>query len=343
MGRRKRCIARRRAWSGRRHVRLRVGVIGLGRLWETRHKPSLARLADRFRVTAVYDQVFRRAEIEAAQIGCTACEGLSALIERPDVDVIYLLVASVVRAAPDRGWLARPASRFTAHCRWPTSWPSWKTWPGWSSEAGSSSCRSSPGGAIRRRFGSRSCWRLELGPPRLVVGHTPPLRLRPLRDARPDNPDCAGTAVDRSRELLARLVLLRLPVDARSRCKGFDARCSRSPDAGEPGFGLRELRRPLRPRRDGPHLVRPVYQRARWGDASRFLPTPGFQVFAERGAAWLEMPERIQWSELERNQRRAPASWSRQSATCSTTSSTGWSGAIIRWRRQSARRSRSPD
>jgi hypothetical protein len=25
------------------------------------------------------------------------------------------------------------------------------------------------------------------------------------------------------------------------------------------------------------------------------LPASGFQVYAERGAAWLEMPERIQW------------------------------------------------
>jgi predicted dehydrogenase len=38
------------------------------------------------------------------------------------------------------------------------------------------------------------------------------------------------------------------------------------------------------------------YHRVPWGDASRFLPAPGFQVFAERGAAWLEMPEKIQWS-----------------------------------------------
>ncbi|MGZ6057558.1 MAG: Gfo/Idh/MocA family oxidoreductase, partial [Isosphaeraceae bacterium] len=58
-----------------KHVRLRVGVIGLGRLWETRHKPSLLRLNDRFRVTAVYDQVFRRAEMEAQQLGCAPCEG----------------------------------------------------------------------------------------------------------------------------------------------------------------------------------------------------------------------------------------------------------------------------
>ena len=74
-----------------RTVKLRVGVIGLGRLWEARHKPALARMADRFEVRAVYDQVARRAETEAAQLGCAAPEGLAALIERPDVDVIYLL------------------------------------------------------------------------------------------------------------------------------------------------------------------------------------------------------------------------------------------------------------
>ncbi|MBX6316671.1 MAG: Gfo/Idh/MocA family oxidoreductase, partial [Isosphaeraceae bacterium] len=65
--------------------------MGLGRLWEARHKPALARLTDRFQVTAVYDQVMRRAAVEAAQWRCAAVEGLEALIERPDVDVVYLL------------------------------------------------------------------------------------------------------------------------------------------------------------------------------------------------------------------------------------------------------------
>ncbi len=73
-----------------KHDLLRVGVIGLGRLWESRHKPSLARLQDRFQVTAVYDQIHRRAQIEASQLGCAA-EGLTALVEHPEVDVIYLL------------------------------------------------------------------------------------------------------------------------------------------------------------------------------------------------------------------------------------------------------------
>ena len=41
------------------------------------------------------------------------------------------------------------------------------------------------------------------------------------------------------------------------------------------------------------------YYRNAWGDANRFLPAPGFQVFAERGAAWLELPDRIQWTDAQ--------------------------------------------
>ena len=38
------------------------------------------------------------------------------------------------------------------------------------------------------------------------------------------------------------------------------------------------------------------YHRGLWGDASRFLPQPGFQIFTEHGVAWLELPEKILWS-----------------------------------------------
>jgi predicted dehydrogenase len=41
------------------------------------------------------------------------------------------------------------------------------------------------------------------------------------------------------------------------------------------------------------------YHRSSWGEASRFLPQPGIQVFAERGVAWLEMPDRIQWTDSD--------------------------------------------
>ena len=39
------------------------------------------------------------------------------------------------------------------------------------------------------------------------------------------------------------------------------------------------------------------YHRAAWGEATRFLPTPGFQVYAERGVAAVELPDHIQWSD----------------------------------------------
>ncbi len=43
------------------------------------------------------------------------------------------------------------------------------------------------------------------------------------------------------------------------------------------------------------HIAFGRYYQSRWGEATRFLPPSGFQIYAERGAAWLEMPERIQW------------------------------------------------
>ncbi len=80
--------------------KIRLGVIGLGRLWEARHKPALARLQDRFEVTAVYDQVARRAEIEARQLGCRALDGLSELVHSPDVDAVLWLAPQWFAAYP---------------------------------------------------------------------------------------------------------------------------------------------------------------------------------------------------------------------------------------------------
>jgi hypothetical protein len=39
------------------------------------------------------------------------------------------------------------------------------------------------------------------------------------------------------------------------------------------------------------------YHRSLWGEATRFLPPAGIQAFAERGAAWVEMPDRVAWSD----------------------------------------------
>ena len=73
-------------------MRLRVGVIGLGRRWR-RYRRLLIRLRDHVEVRAVCDQIVHRAEGEAQQLDCTAAGGPIDLLERPDVDAVLLLDA----------------------------------------------------------------------------------------------------------------------------------------------------------------------------------------------------------------------------------------------------------
>lgn len=73
-------------------MRLRIGVIGLGRRWR-RYRPLLARLREHVEVRVVCDQIAHRAEIAARQFDCTAAAGPVELLERPDVEAVLLLDA----------------------------------------------------------------------------------------------------------------------------------------------------------------------------------------------------------------------------------------------------------
>ncbi|MGH7173938.1 MAG: Gfo/Idh/MocA family protein [Gemmataceae bacterium] len=71
-------------------MRLRVGVLGLGRRWR-RYRPLLARLREHVEVRAVCDQIVHRAETEAQRFACAAAAGPVELLERPDVEAVLLL------------------------------------------------------------------------------------------------------------------------------------------------------------------------------------------------------------------------------------------------------------
>jgi predicted dehydrogenase len=72
-------------------MKLRVGLVGLGKAWEVRHRPALRALADRFEVRAVCEQVGVRAEQAAREFGATAVNGYRALAAREDIDAILML------------------------------------------------------------------------------------------------------------------------------------------------------------------------------------------------------------------------------------------------------------
>lgn len=72
-------------------MKLRIGLVGLGSHWDTRHKPALRALSTRFEIRAVFDQVSHRAKRAADEFGACAVEGYRSLICRPDIDAVLVL------------------------------------------------------------------------------------------------------------------------------------------------------------------------------------------------------------------------------------------------------------
>lgn len=81
-------------------MKLRVGVVGLGKYWETRHAPALRALADRFEVRAFCDPVGHRAIEVAQRWPARAVDGFRSLAESPDVDAVLLLSSRWYGALP---------------------------------------------------------------------------------------------------------------------------------------------------------------------------------------------------------------------------------------------------
>lgn len=281
-----------------RHVQLRVGVIGLGRLWEARHKSSLARLRDRFVVTAVYDQVLRRAEVEAGHLHCAAVDGLTALVNRADVDVIHLLTPQWFGLHPIG--LACDAGK-PVYCALPLA--------GAVDELEDLAARVESSGVVfmpefARRFYPatlrlRELLATTLGPPRLILGHS---RLYGYDRYGSPGPTTQMTPAP-------------LMIDPGSYLLDWCSFLFQSDPVALRGYAGAILPGPADDPKGAPaepdfesftaefvgggmaQISFGRYHRDAWGDATKFLPPPGFQVYAERGAAWVELPDRILWSD----------------------------------------------
>jgi predicted dehydrogenase len=72
-------------------MKLKVGLIGLGDQWQTRHRPALKALSDRFEVRAVCCEVNEKSKMVAEEFGAVATDGFRALIEREDIEAVLAL------------------------------------------------------------------------------------------------------------------------------------------------------------------------------------------------------------------------------------------------------------
>jgi predicted dehydrogenase len=71
-------------------MKIRVGLIGLGDAWESRHRSALLGMADRFEVRAVCCDVARRAEQVAREFSAVPTDGFRSLTARRDLDAILM-------------------------------------------------------------------------------------------------------------------------------------------------------------------------------------------------------------------------------------------------------------
>lgn len=72
-------------------MKLRIGLIELGGAWQTRHRPALRMLHDRFDVRAVFSSVAKLAENSASEFQADAVDGYRALVSRCDIDAVLVL------------------------------------------------------------------------------------------------------------------------------------------------------------------------------------------------------------------------------------------------------------
>ncbi len=70
-----------------------LGLIGLGPWWETRYRPALTKLDQRWKVTVVCDDVLARADQAARDLSARAVCGVTAMTARDDVQGLLWLAA----------------------------------------------------------------------------------------------------------------------------------------------------------------------------------------------------------------------------------------------------------
>ncbi len=81
-------------------MKLKVGLIGLGDQWESRHRPALLALSDRFEVRAICCEVAQKGERVAREFGAIAVDGFRAMIGRDDIDAVLSLAPDWVGPLP---------------------------------------------------------------------------------------------------------------------------------------------------------------------------------------------------------------------------------------------------
>jgi len=275
-------------------MKLRVGLVGLGDAWHSRHETALMALADRFEVRAVCDQVRHRAELAASKFHAEVVDGYRVLTGREDIDAILVLSPEWFGALPI---LAACESRKAVYCA-----AGLELDP---QEAQKIKCRVEESGiafvAEFPRRHSPATLRLKeliatrLGTPRLLFCHQRSAANAPPNDATvyPFSKLSHSTFA----QLIAQVDWCRYIVDREpTAVTGVVHRAS--PDRDSDDYLMMSL--DFSPRGEaGAGTIAQIscgrYVPADWHEAIAYRPLAALQVSCEKGIAFVDLPANLVW------------------------------------------------
>lgn len=265
-------------------MKLRIGLIGLGDAWQTRHRPALRMLHDRFDVRAVFSSVAKLAENSAGEFQADAVDGYRALVSRCDIDAVMVLQKTWL------GWLPMLAASDAGKAIY---WAGDLDFDPERDDHVRKSIEES-GVAFMVEFPRRlapATLRLkeliatQLGAPRLVFCHR-----RMPDEAQSSGNGRAHVARGEFVELIdwCRYVVDREPVSVTS--TGYQQGQGIDYQSMSLEFPATDKRPPVTAQ-----ISCGNYIRSSWHEAVSFRPPSAMQICCERGVAFIDLPSNLVW------------------------------------------------
>jgi predicted dehydrogenase len=272
-------------------MKLRVGLIGLGEAWETRHRPALRALGDRLEVRAICDQVAHRAEQAAREFNAAAIDGFRALSQREDVDALLMLAEQwygslPILAACDAGKAVYCA--VTPHLE-PAEALRLKQRV---QESGIAFMAEFPRRQAPATLRLKELIATQIGEPRLLFCH----RRVPVKDGPPAKVR-QNTKAPETRDLVELVDWCRYVVGAEpTSVFGIEHHVDPSATAEDYTMMNVDFSGPDPPG-TGPvaQISCGTYMPVQWEEAVTFRPPPALQVACQKGIAFIDLPSSLIW------------------------------------------------
>ena len=270
-------------------MKLRIGLIGLGDAWQTRHRPALQILHERFDVRAVYTSVSKLGETCAREFQADLMDGYRAMLSRHDIDAVMVLERSW------HGWLPMLAAAEAGKAIY------------WAGEinldphtdhevretiekSGVAFMAEFPKRLAPATLRLRELIATHLGPPELIFCHRRTQRETSSKSDMTGQPDLRSKDRGHFIDLIdwCRYVVNREPTSVISTSQHSDE---------SPKYRSLSVEFPANSK--GPRVTAQIscgdYIRPTWHEAIAFQPPSAMQICCDKGIAFVDLPSSLVW------------------------------------------------